>query len=165
MITIKKGNIIYEDVECIVNAANERLIGGGGVDAAIRLGAGRQVLVELSKIKGCETGKAVMTSGGNLKAKKIIHAVGPIWRGGNRGEEDKLRSAYEESFRLAREAGMKTIAFPAISTGAFCYPIEQATRVAFQTARSHEETFKEIRFIVHSDDDLAIYEKVKNEKS
>ena len=165
MIIVKKGNIIYEDVDVIVNATNSRLAGGGGVDSTIRLAAGGLVITELSTFESCPPGKAVMTSGGNLRVKKIIHTVGPVWQGGDKGEEETLRSAYEECFKLAKEENLESIAFPAISTGAYGYPKEPATRIAFEVARKHENEFKEIRFVCYSDGDLAVYKKVENEKS
>lgn len=160
MIMIKQGDITKEDVDVIVNAANTGLKGGGGVDGAIHRAAGSSVMEECRKIGGCKTGDAVMTNAGSLKCKKIIHAVGPVWSGGNRGEPDRLRSCYEKSFLLAQQAGLKTIAFPAISTGVYGYPKEAAAVIALQTGAKFEKDFAEIHFLCFSGEDLAIYERI-----
>ena len=118
MITIKEGDITKEDADVIVNAANTGLRGGGGVDGAIHRAAGPSVMEECRKIGGCKTGDAAMTHAGNLKAKKILHAVGPVWNSGLRKEPELLKSCYERCFEQAKVEGLKTIAFPAISTGA-----------------------------------------------
>jgi O-acetyl-ADP-ribose deacetylase (regulator of RNase III) len=160
MITIRFGDITKEDVDVIVNAANSSLRSGGGVDGAIHSAAGSSVMEECRKIGRCEIGEAVITGAGNLKAKKIIHTVGPVWRGGKSGEAVLLRSAYEKSFALAKENELKTIAFPAISTGAYGYPLEGATRIALGVARRFEEDFREIRFICFSQRDAEVYKRV-----
>jgi O-acetyl-ADP-ribose deacetylase (regulator of RNase III) len=160
VITIKLGDITQEDVEVIVNAANSGLRGGGGVDGAIHRAAGPSVMEECREIGGCPTGSAVITNAGNLKAKKIIHAVGPVWHGGNRDEPRLLQSCYEKSFSLAKEAGLKTIAFPAISTGVYGYPKEEAAVIALTVGKKFEKDFKEIRYICFSQEDLAIYKRV-----
>jgi len=159
MITIKRGDITLEDVDAIVNAANTGLRGGGGVDGAIHRAAGPSVMAECRKIGGCPTGQAVMTNAGNLKAKKIIHTAGPVWAGGKRGEAELLKNCYENSFRLAREANLKSIAFPAVSTGVYGYPIEEATRIALAAGRKFEKDFDEIRFVCFSDRDLEVYRR------
>ena len=163
MITIKLGDITSEEVDVIVNAANSGLRGGGGVDGAIHRAAGATVLEECRRIGGCPTGRAVVTNAGRLKAKKIIHAVGPVWRGGGAGEPALLRSAYENSFSLARENGLRTIAFPAISTGVYSYPIEEATRIALAAGRKHEKDFDEIRYLCFSERDLQVYQRLRKE--
>lgn len=157
MIVIKRGDITREDVDAIVNAANTGLRGGGGVDGAIHRAAGPSVMEECRRIGGCPTGSAVMTGAGRLKARKIIHAVGPVWHGGGRGEAELLRSAYEDCFLLARKHGMRSIAFPAISTGVYGYPIEDATKIAIAAGRKFENDFDEIRYICFSEGDLATY--------
>ncbi len=162
MITIKRGDITKEDVGVIVNAANTGLRGGGGVDGAIHRAAGPGVMEECRKIAGCPTGQAVMTNAGNLKARKIIHTAGPVWSGGKRGEAELLKNCYENSFRLAREAGLKSIAFPAISTGVYGYPIEEATQIALAAGRRFEKDFDEIRFVCFSDRDLEVYQRIWN---
>lgn len=157
MIVIKQGDITGEDVDAVVNAANAGLRGGGGVDGAIHRAAGPLVMGECRALGGCPTGRAVMTSGGNLKARKIIHAVGPVWTGGRRGEPELLRSAYEYCFNLAKEAGLKSLAFPAISTGVYGYPKPQAAVIALETGIRYENHFLEIRFVCFSDEDFRIY--------
>lgn len=163
MIIIKIGDIAEEKVDVIVNAANRELSGGGGVDGAIHKAAGPSVMEECRKIGRCETGSAVMTDAGNLKAKKIIHAVGPIWRDGDSGEPRLLESAYVRSFELAKENDLRTIAFPAISTGVYSYPKDEAARIALRVGRRFERDFDEIRYVCFSQKDYEIYEGVNNE--
>ncbi len=163
MITVKMGDITQEDVDVIVNAANSGLRGGGGVDGAIHRAAGPSVMKECRIIGGCKTGDAVITNAGNLKAKKIIHTVGPVWRGGKSEEAELLRSAYERSFSLAKENGLRTIAFPAISTGVYGYPIEEATRIALAAGKKFESDFDEIRYICFSRQDLDVYRGLAQE--
>ena len=160
VILLKQGDITQEDVEVIVNAANTGLKGGGGVDGAIHRAAGPGVMAECRKIGGCPTGEAVLTRGGKLKAKKIMHTVGPIWRGGKHGEPELLRKAYSNSFLLAKKNGLRTIAFPAISTGVYGYPKKDAARIALKAAREFNEDFEEIRYICFSKEDLAIYQEI-----
>jgi len=160
MITIRLGDIAREDVEVIVNAANSGLRGGGGVDGAIHRSAGPTVMEECRQTGGCPTGQAVITNAGGLKAKKIIHAVGPVWRGGNKGEADLLKSAYENSLALAKKSGLRTIAFPAISTGVYGYPIEEAARIALAAGRKYENDFDEIRYLCFSERDLQVYKRL-----
>lgn len=160
MITIRLGDITREDVEVIVNAANSGLRGGGGVDGAIHRSAGPRVMEECRQTGGCPTGQAVITNAGGLKAKKIIHAVGPVWRGGNKGEADLLKSAYENSLALAKKSGLRTIAFPAISTGVYGYPIEEAARIALAAGRKYENDFDEIRYLCFSERDLQVYKRL-----
>jgi len=160
MITIKLGDITEEDVDVIVNAANTGLRGGGGVDGAIHCAAGSSVMDECRRIGGCPTGGAVLTGAGDLKARKIIHTAGPVWRGGRRGEAELLKGCYENSLRMAKEAGLRSIAFPAISTGVYGYPIEEATRIALAAGRKYEKDFEEIRFVCFSDRDLEVYQRL-----
>lgn len=129
-IVVVRGDITTLDVDAIVNAANETLLGGGGVDGAIHDAAGPGLLAECRTLGGCQTGQAKITGGHRLKARFVIHAVGPVWRGGTHGEETLLASCYEKAIALARERQLQTIAFPCISTGIFGYPMHLAARVA-----------------------------------
>jgi O-acetyl-ADP-ribose deacetylase (regulator of RNase III) len=133
---LHQGDITAEEVDAIVNAANSRLAGGGGVDGAIHRRGGPSIMAETNQKfpDGCPTGSAVISGAGNLPAKYVLHAVGPIWRGGNRGEAEQLASAYRRCLELAVEHDCRSVAFPALSTGAYCYPMDQAARVALSAA-------------------------------
>lgn len=165
-IRIVKGDIIEQTTDAIVNAANSSLMGGGGVDGAIHRRGGSKILEECKEIrrikypKGLPTGKAVITSGGNLKAKWVIHTVGPIWRGGSHGEEKLLANAYRNSLQLATFKGLRTMAFPSISTGAYGYPIEKASKIALKTVESfiiNEDKLDEVVFVLFSQSDQQTY--------
>ncbi|HPN72814.1 MAG TPA: O-acetyl-ADP-ribose deacetylase [Candidatus Omnitrophota bacterium] len=162
-IIIKKGDITAEGTDAIVNAANTALAGGGGVDGAIHRAAGPSVMKECVKIGHCPTGEAVITGAGALKARKIIHTPGPVWRGGKNGESGLLRSSYSKSFALALREGMRSIAFPCISTGVYGYPIEEAARIALEEGLSNREKFERVVYVCFSDRDLSVYEKVFRE--
>lgn len=158
------GDITKLKVDAIVNAANESLLGGGGVDGAIHRAAGPELLTECRKLNGCKTGEAKITKGYKLPAEYVIHTVGPVWRGGNKGEENLLRSAYENSLLTALENGIKTIAFPAISTGVYGYPKEQAALVAVGAVKgflkAHGEDSLDVLLVSFGEADKRIYEKL-----
>lgn len=165
-IQLIRGDITEVDVDAIVNAANSTLLGGGGVDGAIHRKGGPKILEECKLIRatqwpdGLPTGKAVITSGGNLKAKYVIHTVGPVWLGGFHVESELLKQAYRNSLKLAVQNGIKTIAFPSISTGAYGYPIEEASRVAVGSVKKFlekEDKIKKVTFVLFSDLDFAVY--------
>ena len=169
---LSRGDITEQNTDVIVNAANSSRMGGGGVDGAIHRKGGPQILKECKKIRAAEwpnglpTGKAVITSGGNLKARYVIHTVGPIWHGGGEGEKDLLSDAYRNSLRLAVSKGLKTISFPSISTGAYGYPIENASRIALRTVREFLEEADEldvVAFVLFNQHDLKIYEAAVEE--
>lgn len=159
-----KGDITDEDVEVIVNAANPQLAGGGGVDGAIHRRAGVGVIKETKEKypNGCPTGEAVITKGYNLKAKYIIHTVGPIYSGGKTGEEEKLKNAYQNSLRLAREHNLKTVSFPSISTGVYSYPLKEASLVALKSVIEiikEKDFFDRVRFVLFSNEALEVYKE------
>lgn len=161
-ISLIRGDITREDTDAIVNAANSRLAGGGGVDGAIHAAGGPAIMEECRKIGGCPTGTAVITTGGRLKAKHIIHTVGPIYRDGAQGEPELLASAYRSSLRLALENGLKSVAFPSISTGVYGYPVEEAAKIALSTVINfvrHNKGFDLVRFVLFSDRDLSVYSR------
>jgi O-acetyl-ADP-ribose deacetylase len=158
-----QGDITKQDVDAIVNAANTSLLGGGGVDGAIHRAAGRDLLEACRKIGGCSTGDARITPGFRLLARHVIHTVGPVWGGGTRGEPALLRSCYEQSLALAVAHGLRSIAFPSISTGVYGYPIDRAARIAIDTVRGLVASpaaapLKLVRFVCFSAGDLAVYE-------
>lgn len=134
---LEEGDLTHQETEAIVNAANSRLAGGGGVDGAIHRAGGPAIMEESRKIGGCPTGEAVITTGGNLKANYVIHTVGPIYQGGNHGEARLLASAYRESLKLAHKKGIRSVAFPSLSTGAYGYPLEEAARIAVKTVTDY----------------------------
>jgi len=166
-----QGDITEQGTDAIVNAANSSLMGGGGVDGAIHRKGGRQILEECKLIRrslpdGLPTGEAVATTGGSLKAKKVIHTVGPIWSGGNDGEPELLARAYRNSLALALKLGIKTISFPSISTGAYGYPVEKASWVALRVVTDflgENVGIDEVRFVLHNRNDLRLYEEALEE--
>ena len=166
IIELAKGDITHERVDAIVNAANSGLRGGGGVDGAIHRAGGPSIIEECRRIGGCPTGSAVATGAGNLAARYVIHAVGPIWRGGDRGEAELLAGAYRTSLEIARELGLSSIAFPSISTGAYSYPLEPAAGIALRTVIEHlkgETSIKLARFILFDDNTHKAYTRTLNE--
>jgi O-acetyl-ADP-ribose deacetylase (regulator of RNase III) len=159
MIEIVEGDITLLDADAVVNAANSSLLGGGGVDGAIHGRAGPGLLEECRTLGGARTGEAKMTRGYRLKARHVVHAVGPVWQGGARGEPDLLASCYRNALALAAQHGLRSIAFPAISTGAYGYPIEAATKIAIREARAFQQSHPdmEIIFCCFSSADAAVY--------
>ena len=171
-IRLVQGDITNMETDAIVNAANSTLMGGGGVDGAIHRKGGPKILEECKRIRatqwpeGLPTGKAVVTSGGNLKARFVIHTVGPIWQGGNGGEPQLLADAYRNSLALAVANKLRMVAFPSISTGAYGYPIREASQVALRTVKDFldkEDGFDEVVFMLFSERDLKIYVVALNE--
>jgi O-acetyl-ADP-ribose deacetylase (regulator of RNase III) len=158
-----KGDITSLDVDAIVNAANNSLLGGGGVDGAIHEAAGHDLLTECKKLKGCETGQSKITKGYRLKAKHVIHTVGPVWYGGYRDEHSLLASCYMTSLTLAKEKRIKTLAFPGISTGAYGFPRDQAALIAVtETKRflSKNNYPEEVIFVAFDDDSYETYRRL-----
>jgi O-acetyl-ADP-ribose deacetylase (regulator of RNase III) len=165
MIELVQGDITKLDVDAIVNAANSALAGGGGVDGAIHDAAGPELVVASRSLAPCPTGRAVITPGFRLPARFVIHAVGPIWYGGKSREPELLRETYESAFRIAREQGsIRSIAFPAISTGVYGFPKEPAARLALEVMRAHEAEFLRIVACVFGSETLEIYERVLKER-
>jgi O-acetyl-ADP-ribose deacetylase len=158
MIVLACGDITEESTDAIVNAANSALAGGAGVDGAIHRAGGPAIMAACRKIGGCPTGHAVITTGGNLKAKYVIHAVGPIYRGGANNEAQLLQSAYQESLRLARQNNLQNISFPAISTGAYGYPVNEAAYLALKTCILFAQQNTGINHIRHILFDYRTYE-------
>ena len=140
-----EGDITRQDTDAIVNAANSSLLGGGGVDGAIHRAGGPKILEECRQIGGCPTGEARLTTGGNLKARYVIHTVGPVYQGGGRREPELLASCYRESLKLASSKGLTSVAFPSISTGAYGYPLSEAARVALKTVMDYLSQHQEIK--------------------
>jgi O-acetyl-ADP-ribose deacetylase (regulator of RNase III) len=168
-LTLVRGDITRQVVDAIANAANQGLIGGGGVDGAIHRAGGPAIMKECDRIRakagGCPTGTAVLTTAGLLSARAVLHTAGPRWRGGNAGEAGLLASCYRSCLTLAEQHAFRTVAFPSISTGIYGYPIEQAAAVALSSVGAYIDTapvaFDEIRFVLFSSADLASYEATR----
>jgi len=165
VIDLQSGDITEQEVDAIVNAANSSLLGGGGVDGAIHRAAGPQLLAECRTLHGCPTGEARITKGYNLAAKHVIHAVGPIY--GREGAAQQLASAHHYSLRLAQENNLKTIAFPAISTGVYGYPLEEAAPIALSTAaayiKTHQPDFELVRFVLFNENAMLAFSRALSE--
>lgn len=167
---LHRGDITRLEVDAIVNAANSSLLGGGGVDGAIHRAGGPAILQDCQAIRarqgGCKTGEAVMTTGGNLPARHVIHTVGPVWDDGKRNEPQLLANCYRNSLQLVLDHGLKTVAFPCISTGIYGYPIELAAPVALNTIRDfctqHPE-IEEVVLVVFSESDERVYQPLLND--
>lgn len=165
-IELVQGDITTVAADAIVNAANSSLRGGGGVDGAIHRAGGPSILAECRRLGGCPTGEAKVTGGGRLPARYVIHAVGPIWRGGTGGEAELLASAYRSSLARADELSLRSIAFPSISTGAYGYPVDQAARVALETVRrllASGGSVEKVSFVLFDARTLAAYESALTE--
>ena len=162
-IQIIRGDITELDVDAIVNAANSTLLGGGGVDGAIHCAAGPELLAECRTLDGCEPGEAKLTRGYRLPARFVIHTVGPVWSGGKRGEPQILANCYRNSLQLAVKHGIRTIAFPAISCGAYGYPIRQAASIALETTKdflSTHDRIDDMIFVLWSEDIYETYREL-----
>ena len=170
-IHLVKGDITKQNADAIVNAANSSLLGGGGVDGAIHRAGGPEILNECIGIRnrqgGCKTGEAVITTGGRLKAKYVIHTVGPVWNGGDKGEPQLLANAYRNSLKLAVENNIRTISFPNISTGVYNYPKDLAARIAVDTVKTflqQQGVPLSVTFVCFDDENYALYESLLKEK-
>ena len=169
-IRLVQGDITTFEVDAIVNAANRALAGGSGVDGAIHRAGGPGVMADLAKMYGrsrhCPTGSAVVSDAGDLPARVVIHAVGPVWRGGSAGEPDLLASAYRTSLDLAADEGCRSVAFPSLSTGAYGYPVEEAAGIAIRTVEDwiaeHPDALESITFVLFSAASLASFERARD---
>ena len=171
IIQLVQGDITKIEVDGIVNAANAHLAGGGGVDGAIHRAGGKSIMEELNQIRnqqgGCPTGEAVITQAGDLPAKKVIHAVGPIWKGGYNGEPEKLKNAYLHSLKLADQYGLKSLSFPNISTGIYGYPRKEAALIAIETVKKYadsETNLERVVFVCFDSESFQIYEDILRKK-
>lgn len=164
-IQVLKGDITKSKVDAIVNAANTSLLGGGGVDGAIHRAAGKELVEECRTLNGCKTGQSKITKGYNLPAKYVIHTVGPVWHGGNKKERELLKSCYETALNLAKENGIKTLAFPSISCGIYHFPLEEACKIATDTVKefiSQNSCFEKVIFIDINVTIIEIYKRILN---
>ncbi len=164
-ITVLQGDITKIEVDAIVNAANNTLLGGGGVDGAIHKAAGPELLKECRKLNGCETGKAKITNAYNLPAEYVIHTVGPVWHGGNQKEEELLADCYKNSLALAAKNDVKSIAFPNISTGVYRFPKQLAAMIAFNEVKKileNDETIEKVLFVCFDNENFQLYKNMVN---
>jgi len=162
-INVIRGDITKLDVDAIVNAANTTLLGGGGVDGAIHRAGGPELLAECRTLGGCQPGEAEITRGYRLPARFVIHTVGPVWGGGKSGEPQTLTNCYRNSLQLAVENGIRTVAFPAISCGAYGYPIREAAQIALNTTRDFlatEDKIDKVIFVLWSEEDMRVYQRL-----
>ena len=162
-LTVVEGDITRQCVDAIVNAANTTLLGGGGVDGTIHRAAGPELLAECRTLGGCATGQAKITRGYKLPAKWVIHTVGPVWHGGNRGEDELLASCHRSCFALVERHGIKTVAFPSISTGAYGFPMDRAARIAVRETKdflARNESVEQVTLVCFGAAALEIYQKV-----
>jgi O-acetyl-ADP-ribose deacetylase len=160
LIEVVQGDITRIEVDAIVNAANSSLLGGGGVDGAIHRAAGPELLEECRRLDGCAPGDAKATKGHRLPAKHVIHTVGPVWHGGNKGEPELLASCYSRSLELAEQLGARSIAFPAISTGIYGFPKEPAAQIAVKTVRKHRGLIERVLFVCFDHETADIYRRL-----
>jgi O-acetyl-ADP-ribose deacetylase (regulator of RNase III) len=157
LIEVVRGDITTQRVDAIVNAANETLLGGGGVDGAIHRAAGPELLDECRLLGGCETGDAKATAGYRLPARWVIHTVGPVWHGGEHGEPELLASCHRRSLDVARELGARSVAFPAVSCGVYGYPARLAAPLVVQTVREHGHDLDLVRFVLFGDETYEVF--------
>ena len=162
-IKVIKGDITVADVEAVVNAANTSLLGGGGVDGAIHRAAGPQLLDECRALGGCRTGDAKITSGYRLAARYVIHTAGPVWKGGHKGEDELLASCYRQAMAVAAQNGIRSVAFPCISTGVYRFPKQRAAAIAVKTVREalrRGSTVRTVLFVCFSEEDYVFYQSL-----
>lgn len=165
-VELTQGDITKVSADAIVNAANSSLLGGGGVDGAIHRAGGPAILEECRRHGGCETGEAKATTAGDLPARWVIHTVGPVWQGGDGGEDELLASCHRRSLQVAADLGASTVAFPAISTGVYRFPVDRAARIAVRTTADElerHEDIEQVTFVLFSDDHLTAFRQALDE--